>query len=414
MMSTSLVARGLVAACASTALLLAAFPSAGVATGFGPDLRVTLESPQGDIEYPIELGVPLVVSQDQQRFAVQVIDGCGVNGYLWVLAAGLSPESVPVRVADERTADWQRFLLPAFEPGSPVAAVLDPEALRTCQDAQEGGLPPLTATATFTAVDRNGSDATAQMTLLSDGRDHAYARLYRDGESYPIISKGSPVVAVDSSPTMDQLLLLAEGRTPGTVEGVVFSGPQGMLPSAAKLRKNIKPIRYGQARRAFEAARNGGVPGGMISRLGLKHVGRVHHVSLDFSTLGARYDLAQAGWIDDQRGRIEAPALVEPRFAVELVNADGSSRPVALTGPLAESSAGQRLWQYSAPDVRVEIIDACDLSGTFWIAAGAVTDEPIELDVTDTSTGTEATVLLWTDRQEVSRAVDTAALTSCP
>jgi len=43
-----------------------------------------------------------------------------------------------------------------------------------------------------------------------------------------------------------------------------------------------------------------------------------------------------------------------------------------------------------------------------------VTDEPVELVITDTTDGTMVSHLVWTDRRDVSRLADTSALTSCP
>ena len=54
----------------------------------------------------------------------------------------------------------------------------------------------------------------------------------------------------------------------------------------------------------------------------------------------------------------------------------------------------------------VEIIDSCALTGTFWTWAGVVTDEPVELVITDTTNGTSVSHLVWTDRREVSRLAE--------
>ena len=63
---------------------------------------------------------------------------------------------------------------------------------------------------------------------------------------------------------------------------------------------------------------------------------------------------------------------------------------------------------------KVQIIDGCDLSGSYWTVAAAVTDEPLELVITDPQAGTTVSQLLWTDRESVSRLADTASLPSCP
>ena len=106
-------------------------------------------------------------------------------------------------------------------------------------------------------------------------------------------------------------------------EGIVFSGKEGMLPATSRLEKAVKGLTKANVRRAYETAKNRRVPKGIIGDLGLKQVERVHHVSLDFDTLGADAYLAAARWIKEGGKAIEPPVPVEPRFSVELVTADG-------------------------------------------------------------------------------------------
>ena len=54
-----------------------------------------------------------------------------------------------------------------------------------------------------------------------------------------------------------------------------------MLPASAKLDKVVKDLTNARVRRAYETAKNGRVPQGIIEDLGLKKVERVHHVSLE-------------------------------------------------------------------------------------------------------------------------------------
>ena len=69
--------------------------------------------------------------------------------------------------------------------------------------------------------------------LLSDGATDAYRHVIRGGSETDLIFSADPIAIRDRSADWDELFLLAEGRTPGRVEGVRFSGDPGMLPSVA-------------------------------------------------------------------------------------------------------------------------------------------------------------------------------------
>jgi len=407
--------RWLVAGSALALAIATLVPGVARAAATDPDLIATAELPDGNIQYELELGTLHFFDDEDQPFAIEVIDGCAVNDHLWVFGAGLSGIPIAVTVSDLQTNRSVRLVLPAFEPGVPIGTQFEPEALPICDDEnQVGGLPPLDALATFTSADSRGQDITSVITLLSDGREDAYRRIYRDGESLQIISRGSPVVAIDSNGASDQIMLLSESRTPRQLEGIVFSGNEGMLPATPRLEKAVKGLTKANVRRAYETAKNRRVPKGIIEDLGLKKVERVHHVSLDFDTLGADAYLAAARWIKEGGRPIEPPTPVEPRFSVELVTADGERTDVPLVGPLVGSDAEGKRWEHATDGALVEIIDSCALSGAFWTWAGVATDEPVELVITDTTNGTSVSHLVWTDRRDVSRLADTSALSSCP
>ena len=76
---------------------------------------------------------------------------------------------------------------------------------------------------------------------------------------------------------------------------------------------------------------------------------------------------------------VEPPAPVEARFTVELVTAAGERTPVPLVGPLAGSEQEGGRWDHRTEGTMVQLIDACDLSDTFWLWAGTRTDEPLAL-----------------------------------
>ncbi len=399
------------------ALLLALMvvpPTATLGAAHEPELLATLELPRGDIDYELELGTLHFFDEENAPFIIQVLDGCSVNDHLWVFGAGQSGIPMPLTVLDLNSGKSERIVLPPFEPGDPIGTIIEPEALRICDDTPVGGLPTLRGVATFTAAGGRGRDFTDSIDLLSEGRDDTYRRLVRPGASYPIITKGSPIIAIDENGAYDELILLTEGLTPRRVEGVVFSGNEGMLPGRASLEKALKDITNSRVRRALETAKKSRVPQGIIEDLGLTRVDRVHHISLELDTLGADAYLTEAGWVKQHGEPIMPPQSVEERFTVEIARADGETERLPLVGPLVGSDAEGLLWEYRSDDALVQIIDACGLTGSFWTLAGAVTDEPLELIVSDTSSGTAASYLLWSDREDVARLSDSSSLAACP
>jgi hypothetical protein len=187
-----------------------------------------------------------------------------------------------------------------------------------------------------------------------------------------------------------------------------------MLPDRAKLDQLLKGINKSRVRRAFETAKIGKPPQGIITDLRLKGVDQVHHVTLDLESLGADAYLAEAGWIKRAGPGLDLPQPVTERFTVDIISAGGEIERLPLVGPMASSHADGQLWTYASPQYSVEIIDGCSLSGSFWTVAAGLNEEPVELVVTDASAGVSASHLLWTDRRDVSRVVDTSTLTTCP
>jgi hypothetical protein len=375
-------------------------------------LTATLELPQGDIDFPLQAGALQFFDEEGAPFFVQVIDGCAVNGHYWVFGAGLGGAAVPLTVYDERTGRSHRTVLPAYEPGAAVGTIFDPQALAICRAGPVGGLPEAGGIATYTSITPRCEDDTQTVVLLSEGRDDGYRAFVRDGLQKDRIIRDQPVAIIDDSNASDELHLFAEGRTPGRVEGVRFSGAQGMLPRQAALEAALRDITRARVRRAFEATKSWTVPEPLIRDLGLRGVECIYHVSLDLDTTGAAAYLAQAGWIS-RGGAAQPPQVVPERFTVALVSADGTSTQLPLTGPLQGSPGEGRLWEYESQGAKVQLIDGCEVSGTYWTVAAAVTDEPLELVVTDPQTGTSVTQLLWTDREDVSGLSDTVSLPFC-
>ncbi len=397
-----------------TALLASVLlPLSAVHSSTDAQLTATLELPEGDIDFPLEAGTLHYFDAEGAPFFVQVIDGCAVTGSYWVFGAGLGGDAVPLTVYDERSGRSHRTVLPAYQPGEPIGAVLEPEALDICRAGSAGGLPEVGGVATYTSVTPDCTDATERIVLLSEGDEAAFRALVRDGAERDRVLRQNPTAIIDESGERDELQLLAEGRTPRQLEGVLFSGPQGMLPAKATLEKALDDITRSRVRRAFEAAKGWTVPQPLIRDLGLKDVACIYHVSLEFDTLGADAYLTQAGWIAEGGNPARPPELVEGRFTVELVTADGTTTVLPLIGPLQGAPGEGELWEYGSDTAKVQIVDGCDLGDSFWTVAAAVTDEPLELVITDPVSGVSVTQLLWTDREAVSRLVDTVSLPFC-
>lgn len=414
MTNGTVIPRRLLASVISLACTAALVSGTAVAASLDPELVVTLELRKGYIDYEAEPDTFHLFDEENQPLAIEIIDGCAINDHYWIFAAGLSGIPIQISVRDQLSGEESRQYLPAYELGKPVDAVFDPAALPICNDdVRRGGLPRLDATATFTSAKAGGEDGTATISLLSDGAERGYRRLIQADQANRILGRGSPVVAVDESPDFDRLYLLTEGRTPHSVEGVVFRGGEGMLPARGKFERALRKITDARVRRAFEAAKSGKVPAGIIEDLGLRKVERVHHAELDFETPGSTYYLGRADWFRKGTTPIEPPSLVEERFTVELVTAAGERTTIPLVGPVVGSEQADGRWDYRTDGTQVQIVDACELSGSYWIWAAALTEEPLELVVTETATGTSETFLLWTERRSVSRVADTTTLASC-
>ena len=402
-------------AVAVTLLLGWLLVSGSVARGSSHDgeLYAQLDLPRGQVEFDLELGTLHFFDAENFPFVVQIIDGCAVNGHYWIFSAGLSTQSAPLTVIDGISGQSERIVVPAFESGEPISTVIETEALRLCRDEGLGGLPTLSGSGTYTSSSPRCFDSTDAIELLSGGREDAYRTLIRNGYERNRIISSDPIIAIDESKDYDELHLLTEGRTPRLIEGVVLGGDEGMLPKRAALEKALKDIRPGRVRRAFEAANNGRFPEPLIEDLGLKRVACVHHVSLDMASPGADAYLALAGWIKEGGAPLEPPEVVEDRFGVEVVRASGESTPLTLTAPFKGGDQADLLWRYEGDGIVVQIVDGCSLSGSFWTLAGASTDEPVQLVITDVTTGASASHLLWTDRQDTSWLADTGSLDAC-
>ena len=289
-------------------LAVSALAPASALAATDAQLKATLELPEGDIDFPLEAGTLHFFDEEGAPFLVQAIDGCAVNGHYWIFGAGLGAAAVPLTVFDERSGQSHRTVLPAYEPGGAIGTILEPEALAICREGPTGGLPEAGGVATYTSVSPRCEDRTESIVLLAEGREDGYRALIRDGTVRDRLISDSPLAIVDDSREWDELHLLAEGRTPRQVEGIRFSGPQGMLPDQDTLEKALSDITKARVRRAFEAAKGWTVPKPLMNDLGLGDVDCIYHVSLEFDTPGADAYLAEAGWIEEGGAPLEPPS----------------------------------------------------------------------------------------------------------
>ncbi len=63
------------------------------------------------------------------ELTVKVLDGCGVNGFYWVFASGLTNVGVTLTVKDLRTGEQQIYENPV---GTPFVPIQDTAAFHTC------------------------------------------------------------------------------------------------------------------------------------------------------------------------------------------------------------------------------------------------------------------------------------------
>ena len=101
------------------------------------------------------------------------------------------------------------------------------------------------------------------------------------------------------------------------------------------------------------------------------------------------------------------------RFEVRAEWQSTDSQGVGQGVPLTEDTG--YFWFFNAANVElvIKVLDACNLSGRFWVFAGGLTDVEVEITVTDTETGETVTYAnpQGTPFQPIQ---DTAAFAGCP
>ncbi|MBZ0113658.1 MAG: hypothetical protein K8J08_14430 [Thermoanaerobaculia bacterium] len=77
-----------------------------------------------------ESGLFWFFAADNWELLVKVVDGCGLNGHHWVMAAGATNVEMELLVTDTLTGEWVRYFQPLGESTTPI---LDTQALEGCQ-----------------------------------------------------------------------------------------------------------------------------------------------------------------------------------------------------------------------------------------------------------------------------------------
>jgi hypothetical protein len=356
------------------------------------------------IELPLEavdgLGFTFL-DPESPRALVQVINGCALNDRFWVLAANLTTDRATL-ILEASDGDITRtFDLPARSPGGRVDPVVGLAALPICDAFAEsdGGFAPLSGTARFSGVGTGCEDAARAVSLIPRTKGTGFGEVRLDGEQRSRVILSEPVAVLDESGSSRSLMLFAESRLPGNIEGVMFSGSARLLPERAVLERRLDGITDGRVRRAFEHAVNGGTPQPLMDELGLRQVRCVHHVSLDFADVDAADRLFLAGWLKedpefadtatdesdsnetDQRA---PPADAEDdRFIIETIDSEGRLGEIPLLAGPSRRESSIRTWTFQDDESLGQVIDACALTGSYWGLVGSLTESGFEATFLD-------------------------------
>lgn len=400
---------------------------AEVRTDGGPSVTLPLEAsdPVGFIF--ADLAEPGVV--------VHVINGCALNDRYWVFATNLGARPATLTLRTAASGIDRRFTLPAHDDGRPAEPVIGLEALPICDEVggSVAGIGSLEGTATFTGVGDGCADSSIPVSLIPRDRGGTF-REVRLGDGGPRrVIADEPVVILDDAGADRDIILFAEARLPGRVEGVAVSGGGRLLPARSALDRRIGDLTDGRVRRAFETAVNGRVPRAILRDLGLRQVRCVHHVRLDFDDPDATDRLFAAGWLKADPERSEPADGDDPvesdagepgtnvgreedaRFVAETVDAGGRFDEIPLLSAPSERDSTIRTWTFQDGETLAQVIDGCPLTGAFWVLVGSRSEASFELTLHDRSAGESRTFAV---PQALGGAlapavVDTAAFRSC-
>ena len=341
-----------------TALLaVSALPPAGGLAATDAQLTATLELPQGDIDFPLEAGTVHFFDEE----------GCALPGAGHRRLRGQRPLLGLRRRAGRRCRAPDRLRRALRSQPSHGAAGLRarwapsarswnqrpwPSAARAPRagSRRSAASPPTPRSRRAARMTRTASCCSPRGARTATGPSSATAR------SGTASSARSPSPSSTTAGSGIELHLLAEGRTPRQVEGVLFSGAQGMLPGQASLEKALgghhqgtRPARLRGRQGLDRPAAAHRRPGPDGRRLRLPRQPRVR------ARLARTPTSPQAGWIDEGGAPLEPPQLVAERFTVDLVSADGVQHAAAADRPLAgqppaRAALGVRVGHGQGPD----------------------------------------------------------------
>ena len=383
---------------------LGAAAAAADAPAGGVEVRATLAI-EGEPSQPVPLEAVdalgyTFLDRDDPRALVQAINGCSLSGRFWVLAANLGDEPATLTLEAPDGVVFGPLELPARAADGTVDPVVSLRGLPICAAFEEagGGITPLDGSARFSAVGPSCADSTRAITLVPRTRNVGFREVVIGGGPARRVISTEPVAVIDDAGRDRSLLLIAEGRLPGRVEGVIFSGGSRLLPAPGQLERRLRGITDGRVRRAFEAAVNDVRPRPIIADLGLRDVRCVHHVDLDFDDRDASERLFAAGWLKDDPDRIASidtgdegdrgdssnrAAAPDRRFVVETIDLGGRFDEIPrLAGP-SERRSSIATWTFQDIDSLAQVIDACELTGTYWTLLGSRTESGFEASFRD-------------------------------
>lgn len=378
------------------------------------------------------------IDQADPRVLLNVINGCDLNDRLWVLAANLTETVATLTITATGSGSSRTFSLPARDEGRSVDPVIGLDALPVCAEieASAAGAGTLDGTAQYTGVGEGCNDSSSAISLIPRSRGHSFreVRLGNDGSQRVISS--DPVVVIDDSGSEHQIVLFAEARLPGRVEGVAISGSPKMLPGRQALDKRLAGVTDGRVRRAFEAAVNGRVPAGLIEELGIQQIDCVYHVRLDFEAPDAKDRLFAAGWLkedpevsevvdDDDSGSADGDATQidtqatsdeDGRFIIETVDVGGRLDEIPLRAAPSERGSMFRSWTFQDTESLALILDACDYTDSFWALVGSRSESEFDLTILDLKANDSKSyaVSQALGGSLAPAVVDTQAFLTCP